>query len=175
MTFEIKIINKNNNFKYFNLIIEKSKYLYIDGFNGYYFSAKTFPSDFIICAFNVTKKNKKLIGIASLIIDLTNKYSVKKCVNFNSFTICQKYRKHGIGHMMIDYLKKYVKILGIDAIVLSVEYVVNGPNHKLINYYENNGFNIFFLNNNFLIKSNYANPKNNYFYENKETCMKCDI
>lgn len=175
MSFEIKIINKHNNFEYFDLIIEKSKNLYINGFNEHYFNVVTFPSDYVICAFDINEKNKKLIGIASLIIDLTNKYSIKKCINFNSFTICQKYRKHGIGYMMIDYLKKYGKLLNIDAIVLSVEYTLNEPNNKLINYYKKNGFNIFVPESNFFIKPKYANPVNNYFYENKETCMKCAI
>lgn len=174
MSYKIKIICRDKNQLYFNSIINKSKYLYINGFNGYYFDETTFPSKFIICAFDLLNKNK-LIGIAGLNVDILGDYSIKKCADFNSFTIHHNYRKRGIGHLMIDYLKKYLKLLNIETIVLSVEYINSKKNYKLINYYKKNGFNVFIPEKNIITKPHYINPKNNYFYENNETCMKCEI
>lgn len=174
MSYKIKIISRNKNQPYFNSIIKKSKKLYIDGFNGNYFDEITFPSNFIICVFDLLNSDK-LIGIAGLTIDVLGEYSIKKCANFNSFTIHHNYRKCGIGHLMIKYLKKYLKLLNIETIVLSVEYVNAKENHKLINYYKKNGFSIFIPEKNIITKQKYINPKNNYFFENNETCMKCKL
>jgi GNAT superfamily N-acetyltransferase len=180
--YKIKLINKFNNIKYFNSIIEESKNLYRDGFNGYSFTINNYPSNDIICAFIVNDNNEQLIGIASLIIDMNGIQSIKKCINFNSFTIDKRYRRKNVGSIMIEYLKKYSKLLNIDAIVLSVDKTQKNYN-KLVTYYNNNGFKIFnyspYTNNLLLIfdKPLYLYPLNNYYLysNNNEISMKCDL
>jgi ribosomal protein S18 acetylase RimI-like enzyme len=119
-----------------NLFYEEINNLHKLNFNKEIYNIN--DNDYIVYAMY----NDKIIGFCFLKL-LSNNY--ESVVAIYSLNVLDQYRKNGIASNLLSYAKKYIESINQNIIVLGVD------NYNLIDFYQNNDFNIYNNNNGYYI------------------------
>ena len=88
------------------------------------------------------KQNEKIIGLIVGIVynEKTDRYDFKcpKRGRITELIVSKEYRKKGIGRILLNEMKSYLKSIGCEKIMIAVF----GYNEKAIEFYNKNGYHL---------------------------------
>lgn len=130
----IREIEENDFYKnYMNLInyfTKNSEYISFDKFNEQIKNIKNQNSHIIVIEYD-----NKIIGTAKIFIEYKLHNNFKNIGHIEDFVIDEKFRKNGLGYLLIDKLIEIAKNNNCYKIVLNC-------NDDVINFYKKNNFSI---------------------------------